>query len=565
MKKILSVVLVLVMLLSSFSVTASALSTPVVMSGYYDAIIDDICYALYEDESIAEAYVAGYMMDADKIEPAGAVTIPETITYRGNDYVVTGVETGAFSQSLFTSITLPSTITYMGDSAFMSSDYLEQVVIPEDCRFNYFGDMVFIGTPFEAEIYSKDEMILGQNVLFSYIGNADEYIIPENVEIIATNAFFMSGVKSVVINENITEIPYCAFASCRNLTSIDIPDNIEYIGEGAFKDCTSLETVILGEGVSTLGLGCFANTNIKSIHLGANVSDVTGAFKDCKTLETITVDEANTAFITDENALYFNAQAYYEDLLGSLLENSNIEIDLGYFLEYYLPSKAQGTVTLIPEISYISPYAFYGCKELKEVVAADSIEIGENSFANSGIEKFTATNIYYVWDGAFRNCKNLKEIDLSSTTYFGVGAFENCTALTKVEFAEDVYNIGELAFSNTGLTEVTIYGDECYIYESAFKGCKKLESVKLEEGVYYVGMNAFLDCPELKTISLSKTIKIIEDNAFNGCDDVTFELIKGTTAYKYIKNKTDFNFEVVRNYTFFQRIIDFFRALFGLE
>ena len=497
----------------------------------------------------------GYELDtSNNFAPAGALTIPETVTYRGDTYTVTAIDVGAFYQSLFTSITLPSTISYIADGAFMSSDYLAQVNIPEECYFYYFGDSVFTGTPFEAEIYSKDETIFGQNVLYSYIGNAEEYVIPENVDLIAPKAFFMSGIKSVVFNDNIVEIPSYAFASCRNLTSVTLSDSIEYIGEGAFKDCTSLESFTLTDYVMSLGYDCFANSGLKAIHLGQAAYNITGAFKDCKSLETITVADDNTALSTDGKAVYFKTNFMFDE-----------SMDLGYMLEYYIPGEAQGTVTLRPDVNMIAAYAFYGCKDLKEVKGEEIIAIDGGAFANSGIEKFSADMLMYVFDGAFRNCKNLTDIDLSLADYIGSGAFEDCTSLTDVEFKSTVSEIGAKAFANTGLTEVVIYGEDCYIEEGAFMNCENLKSVRLEEGVYYIGMNAFLNCPDLETIYLSKTIKSIEDNAFNGCDNVTFELTKGTTAYKYIKNQTDYNFEVVGNYSFFQRIIDFFRSLFGLN
>lgn len=549
MKKILSVVLVLVMMLSAFSVTASA--EAVVMTGYYDAEINGLYYVLYEDEGYSEAYVVGYEVNPDNIAPAGAITIPETVTYQGDEYTVTGIEDDAFYQSLFTSITLPDTINYMGDYAFSTCDYLENVVVPDDCHFDYFGMSVFSTTPFEAEIYSKDETIFGENVLYSYIGNADEYVIPEGIDILANNCFFMSGVKSVVINENITEIPYYAFASCRNLTSVVIPDSVEYIYDGAFQDCTSLEEITLGESVTYIGLDCFANTKIKSIHLGQAVYSVFGAFRNCNALETITIDAGNTALTTDGNAIYFNTSFYFEDF------------DIGNILVYYIPSKAQGKVTLKSDVMMIGAYAFYGCKELKEVSAETLYAIDTDAFRNSSIEEITAPDIMMIWDGAFKNCKNLTDIDLTTVTTISTGAFENCTSLTEVEFSEYIYDVGAQAFANTGLTEVVIYGEDCWIEEGAFMNCQKLESVRLEEGVSYVGTNAFLNCPNLKTICLAKSVKTFEENAFNGCDNVTFELIKNTTAYKYIKNNTDFNIEVVGNYSLWQRILDFFRSLFG--
>ena len=541
MKKFLSVLLVIVMTLSVFSITASA--------GIYDyatdVVVDDIYYYINEESaSIVGFYLAG-------TDPQPGITIPETITCEGTEYPVVGVMDSAFGSCAYTSITLPSTIEYIADYAFENSPYLEEVVIPDECYFTYFGENAFLGTPYEAELFSQDEITFGENALYAYTGNADKYVIPDNIDLISPRAFYMSGVKSVVFNDNIVEIPNCAFASCRNLKEITIPDNIEVIGDGAFKDCTSLEKVTLGENVFYLGVDCFANTKLKTIHLGPNVSCITGAFKGCSTLENITIDKSNALLVTDGKAVYLETTFY----LGE-------EEETGYILQYYLPKKAQGKITLNNNVDAIGAYAFYGCKNLEEVVAKDIEYVDSYAFTGSGIKKFSADSFYSIYDGAFRNCKNLKTINLECVDFISDSAFENCTSLENVTFYEGIWYIGALSFANTGLKEVVVYGDECEIGESAFKGCKNLESVSLEEGVYSVGMNAFLDCPKLNTIYISKTVKYIEDNAFNGCENVTFELIKGTKAYRYIKYKTDFSFEVVGEYTFFQRIIDFFRSIF---
>lgn len=551
MKKFLSVVLVLVMMLSTLGITASAKAEPFVPCGFYDAVIDDICYYFTEENGTWEAYVSGYVVDEKDYTPAGDVTIPETVTYDNQNFVVAGVESQAFYESRFTSVTLPSTINYMGDGAFSDSGYLKNVVIPDDCYFTYFGDSVFTNTPYESSLYATDEKIIGKNVLFSYIGYADEYVIPDNIDLIAPNAFFMSGLKSVVFNDSITEIPYCAFASCRNLTSVSFPDNVEYIAQGAFKDCTKLETVDFGNGVSALGLDSFANTGVKSIHIGQNLYQIAGAFRNCKALETITIDSSNTILTTDGNAVYMSTEFYFDGAAS------------GRILEYYIPSKVPSSLALPSDVMMIGAYAFYGCKGIKEL-SASMIAIDSYAFANSSIEKVDA-NIFYILDSAFLNCSNLKDIRITATSYIGISAFENCTALTSVEFSEGIGSIGELAFANTGLTNVTIYGNDCYIYESAFKGCKNLTSVRLEEGVSYVGTNAFLNCPKLETIYLSKTVKYFDDNTFNGCDNVTFEVLRNSDAYKFIKNNTDLDYEIVGRYSLFQRIIDFFRALFGLD
>ncbi len=543
MKKILSVCLVLVIMLSAFVVPSSAET----ISGsidemYLGVLIDDVYYMLADGMGV----VLGFDMDEDDTTPKEGIVIPETITHEGKEFTVSMVFPQAFMDCDYTAVTLPSTISYMGDGAFAYSPYLENVVIPDECVFEYFGGDVFVGTPFEAEIYSKDEVIFGKNVLFSYIGNADKYVIPESIDIIVSGCFFMSGVKSVVLNNKIKEIPALAFASCRNLKEITIPDSVENIEEGAFKDCTSLEKVTLGENVASLGVDCFANTKIKSIHLGQSVYEISGAFRDCKTLESVTVDVANTALITDENAVYLKTKFIF----------NGKEKD-GLILEYYLPSKAQGKLTLKSNIGAIGAYAFYGCNGLEEIIANELDFVSSQAFCNSSIKKFVADGEYIIEDAAFRNCKNLETINLENSSYIGVGAFENCTSLKDVVLPESISTINELAFSNTGITELTVSGSNCFIYESAFKGCKNLESVRLEDGVYYVGANAFLGCDDLKTIYISKTVREFDDHAFNGCEDVTFQVIDGSKGHKFVK-KMGYNFETVGKVSFFERIRDFF-------
>lgn len=550
MKKILSVCLVILMALSVFSITASA--EAVVSYGYYDAKVNGLYYCFYEDDGISNAYVVGYEMDSKNIAPAGPITIPETVTYKGKNYTVIGIEDEAFYMSLFTSVTLPSTITYMGDYAFSTCDYLENVVIPEDCKFTYFGLNVFTTTPFEADIYSKDETIFGKNVLYAYTGIVNEYTIPADIEILANNCFFMSGIQNVVLNNKIQEIPEYAFASCKSLKSIVIPDNVTAIRTGAFKDCTSLENVTLGKGMQQIGIEAFANTKIKSIHLGENVHNITGAFKDCKALESITVDIANTALTTDGNAVYLKSSFYIGDLIG----------EDGLILEYYLPNKAKGSITIKSTVMAIGGYAFYNCKDLKEVSAKEVVYVDGEAFANSGIEKFSGNSVYLIYNNAFRNCKNLSSIDLGSVLYIGDGAFQNCTSLKDVQFADNIFYVGGLSFANTGISKVVVGGDECQIGEAAFKDCQNLKSVRLENGVASVGKNAFLGCSELETIYISKTVSDFDDNTFDGCEKVHFQVVNGSRGHNFIKN-LGYDFETVGSVSLFERIAIFFENLFN--
>ena len=542
MKKILSVCLVILMALSVFSITASA--DAVVPGEYYNVRVGDIYYAV----DSTGAYVVGY--ELGDTTPQAGVVIPQTIKYINKEYTVIEISEYAFYEAPYTSITLPSTIKKIGNAAFFGCCYLENVVIPNDCEFTSFGSSVFMGTSFEEKLYMNDYNVLGKNLLYSYVGNAKTFVIPDNITLLADNCFFMSKVENVVINDKITVIPTCAFASCQNLKSITIPDSVEYIMDGAFKDSMNLESVTLGASVKSLGVDCFANTKLKKIHLPQDVYNIAGAFKNCAALESVTIDPANTALTTNGKAVFQKIQFTVDGKNKS-----------GYILQYYLPSKAQGKITLNSDVRAIGEYAFYGCSKLEEVEAYDLMYIDFYAFSNSAIKKFNADSVSRIEGGAFRGCKNLEAINLQSVDYIGVAAFENCTSLKNITLPEDIEAVYECAFANTGITEITIYGDSCYIYESAFKNCKNLKVVNLEDGVAYVGMNAFVGCSNIETISISKSVKLFDDNAFNGCENAHFEVADGSRAHDFVKKK-GYDYETIGSVSFFERIANFFANLF---
>lgn len=86
--------------------------------------------------------------------------------------------------------------------------------------------------------------------------------IEENIKTIGRLAFAESGLRSVVIPENVTEIEYGAFMSCANLKNVTIPDTVSAIGTKAFEgtpwlkewrdgasDSEDSDFLIVGDGI----------------------------------------------------------------------------------------------------------------------------------------------------------------------------------------------------------------------------------------------------------------------------------------------------------------------------
>jgi hypothetical protein len=145
--------------------------------------------------------------------------------------------------------------------------------------------------------------------------------------------------------------------------------------------------------------------------------------------------------------------------------------------------------------------------------------------------------------------------------YIGDGAFQNCTSLKDVQLSDSIFYVGAISFANTGITEITVAGEDCEIGEGAFKDCKNLKSVRLEEGVTTVGNNVCLGCPDLETIYIAKNVKNFSDNAFSGCEDTVFQVVDGSKGHNFIED-LGYDFEIVGSLSFFERIVAFFENLF---
>lgn len=106
----------------------------------------------------------------------------------------------------------------------------------------------------------------------------------------------VSGLKSVIIPENVTSIePHC-FQSCTNLNSINIPESITSLGFSCFQGCKNLNSINLPESITTLGDYCFMGSGLTSINIPESVTSLgVGCFMDCYSLTNINIPEGVTS------------------------------------------------------------------------------------------------------------------------------------------------------------------------------------------------------------------------------------------------------------------------------
>lgn len=117
-------------------------------------------------------------------------------------------------------------------------------------------------------------------------------------------------------------------------------------------------------------------------------------------------------------------------------------------------------------------------------------------------------------------------------TTIGDSAFSGCKSLESITLPSTVTRIEQYAFYGTGLTNVTLPGSVDSIGMYAFADCSQLASVDIGNGVEEIDHAVFYRCLELKKVYLPDSIHIIREGAFADC--ASLEEIKIPQGISYL-------------------------------
>ncbi len=246
--------------------------------------------------------------------------------------------------SRVTSVTIEEGVTEIGELAFSGCTNLKSVIIPSTVTLIGYG--AFDDCNNLTDVYISD-IAVWCNMRFPSLDDDDDFFphghpfwyadnlylngelvteltIPKGITTVNYAAFFgCKSLTSVIIPNSVTIISNNAFRNCTNLKSVTIPDSVTTIGDYAFSYCKSLPSVTIGDSVTAIGQYAFEEcTGLTTVNIPVSVTSTGSyAFNNCTNLTTVyyrgTIQQRNAISKGNYNTKLYNATWYYEACAGS--------------------------------------------------------------------------------------------------------------------------------------------------------------------------------------------------------------------------------------------------------
>ncbi len=233
MKKIVSLLLVLLLMFSVvFCVPVSAASNS---DGkfYYELSYDDTYYIIYDTVSSIK----------------GSVKIPKE--FKGLPVKEIG-DRAFWDCGKITSVTIYSNIEKIGENAFGMCKKLSKITLSD--YVDYIHSTAFDNTAFYDDVTNRIGGVF-------YVGN---HLIKADRDI-EGNYRIKDGTKTIA---------EAAFVDCDLLKTVVLPDSITHIYDNTFEGCTKLNHIYIPEGVESIGVDAFSGCSLKYIHLPSTLKRI---------------------------------------------------------------------------------------------------------------------------------------------------------------------------------------------------------------------------------------------------------------------------------------------------
>lgn len=395
-------------------------------------------------------------------------------------------------------LNMPQGVTEIGNRTFGGCKSLDVELPPQLERI---GDKAFYRSGIKNAILPDTVRSIGSGA-FEQTRSMVSATLPTTITAVPERMFYASYVERVSLPVGLQSIGKAAFFNCMHLTDLQLPEGLITIEGSAFSGCTVLKELTLPGSLKHVGEKVFGGSNIEIVHVEEGITELAPVmFADCPLTQ---VDLPNT-LTTIQDAAFYNCTKLKE----ITLPNSVTQLGEGVFQG----CSSLSQVRLSENLKTLPTSTFDGCKALTEFDFAGITEIGSEAFQNTGIQILDLpTTVKTLGESAFAHSA-LQEIwSLGGVETLPTDVFAY-TQIQTFDIPQGLY-IAPGAFEYSALQKVATGIDVTEINDGAFRNCRKLTSVELNEDVTRIGDNAFSACTALTSIDFPESLVSIGDYAF---------------------------------------------------
>ncbi len=330
----------------------------------------------------------------------------------------------------------------------------------------YFKDCASLS----SVVFTSDALTDIGNAAFEGCSSLEGIILPSSITLMGAKAFKGAGLTSVALPSGVSQLAESVFENCTGLTAVTIPLSVTNIGPYAFSGCselsdlqiddwtevdedcylaignyafnsTAVDSLELPDRTRTIGSYAFAGIPITGLAIPQYVNSIGEyAFKDTESLITVTVGSdvasASNAFNTAGSTQGFrlilsDAVTAVPSRMFQSSKVSEIIVEGDPVLIGGSAFRDCTKLTSLPAVSYISDYAFYGCRGLTEVELTSEgriLTVDVHSFDGcSNLKIIRTVGAVSLYNYAFLNCSALQLVVLSPETTISTETFNGWT------------------------------------------------------------------------------------------------------------------------------------------
>ena len=452
-----------------------------ITSGFCGASGNNLTWVLEKVGSDTVLTISGSGAMADFGVPNNALAIP---TPPWRDTIV-----GIWHKSLsmIKMVVIGNSVTTIGDYAFHEHSGMTTVTIGNNVAS--IGRGTFESCVKLTSLSLPNSVTTIADWAFSGCFSLSAITIPNSVAHIGNSAFsYCKAATSVTIGEGVTSMEYGAFRKCDNLQTVNFNAiNCTKMEALVFSDDIAFDTLVVGNQVKNIPDDAFSYCgSLTSVSIGSGVITIgDSAFRSCHSLTSITVPNS---VVSIGNFAFSGCGLVYVNVGNGVRSIGNNAFSVCYSLT---------TVALKDNLDSIAASTFSNCISLSQIIVPKTVtKIGRNAFSDCGslISINIPNSVLSIEEHAFRGCKGLTAFNVESGNpkYSSIdGILYNKTQDVLLLCPEG--KPGTVDIPNTVIT----------IEYEAFFHCAELYSINIPQTVVNIGRRAFSYCDILTSIDVN--------------------------------------------------------------